>query len=493
MLDREDPQIIWVAPTVENGNGTWQSPFNTVEKALERAKPGYTIVLKSGTYSTNVTIQVSGTSLLPIRIIAEPGEQVEIHNSCWFFYDTSDLIVSNLTFRNAPHGAISVIGVCSRNKFDSLRFIDCGKTQKASCTIYFGGAGGECNIVENCHFEHVAANGADDISTTSIGLMVAEGDSDNCKPLRNHLFRKNHLINFGYGILIGSRDSNKNEYGHIVEYNNIDSCLTEGILVKCGDTRIRGNLVKNCKENSITLAAGKGSVVEANRIIDCRNGIHVNGSGHTLVNNCIVRCHANAIRVRGKVNTLAAATSNLFIESNTCIDCGTMADHRDSVAKPIAGIEIEPGTSCVIQRNLIHGKGQPYSFVDTIGFNDGENEKGIATPPEYLIDDNIASGQCDKMTGVTRHEVRFVKNEYDNFENESGYGAQGWMLRPEAYDPEVDEVDEGQHCLDPTMYDFDDEEELGFDEEERRMLFSQFFMEKSFSLDDHSDNEDTID
>ena len=79
-----------------------------------------------------------------------------IQGACWFFYDICDLIVSGFTFRDAPHGAVSVMGACLRNRFADLLFINCGTRESASCTLFFGGAGGSCNVVENCLFERPA-------------------------------------------------------------------------------------------------------------------------------------------------------------------------------------------------------------------------------------------------------------------------------------------------------------------------------------------------
>jgi threonine dehydrogenase-like Zn-dependent dehydrogenase len=107
-----------------------ENPFGSINEALQVTKPGNTIVLKNGIYRENQTIEISGTPQKPIRIVSDDNATVIIEESCWFFYDTSDLIITDLIFKNSPFGAISVIGICKRNRFDSLQFINCGSKKK---------------------------------------------------------------------------------------------------------------------------------------------------------------------------------------------------------------------------------------------------------------------------------------------------------------------------------------------------------------------------
>ncbi|NLP01077.1 MAG: hypothetical protein GX089_01140 [Fibrobacter sp.] len=428
MFDKKDPGNIWVSPGFIDGNGTWEKPYSTIKQALDRVKPGNTIILREGIYSGDLTIQVSGSASAPIRILPYEKGTVEIHESCWFFYDTSDLIISGLTFKNSPSGAISVIGKCRRNRFDSLTFICCGSADRSSCTLFFGGSGGEFNIVEGCVFNRREIKRLKPITpeNTSIGLMISEGDCDGSK-LRNHVLRRNHIINYDHGILVGSSDSSNNLYGHIVENNTIEECGSGAIAVKCGDTQVKGNLVFNCKSKSISLRAGTGSVVENNRIIDCGSGITVNGSGHTVANNCIVRCGEEAVKVCA-TDGKSIAASNILIEHNTFVDCGS----KETKSKPrIAGITIEPSTTCAVQRNLIHGQGEALHIVKSVCYIEDLQKKEISTPAQYVVQDNAASGNCKTSDGFTVVEADFASPEAGNFENTTSYGASGWVTESE--------------------------------------------------------------
>lgn len=475
MFDREDPRLIWVSPDAENGDGTFDQPYSTVENALKEVEPGNTIVLKNGIYEEDVTVQISGTLESPIRIVADENANVEISASCWFFYDTSDLIVSGLTFKGAPHGAVSVIGACQRNRFEKLLFENCGTTDSPSCTMYFGGSSAECNIVENCTF--ISNKDSYKANSTSVALMVSEGDNESGNTaIKNHIFRRNCFENYTHAILVGSNDVNANFYGHIVEYNTVSNCASDGIIIKCGDTQVRGNLIKNCKMNAIKVAAGSSSIIENNRIENCLNGIAVNGSGHTVSNNCISRCNNQAISVCGNSNSQQAAV-NLFIENNTCVDCGDIPVQSST---KISGILIEPGTTCVVSNNLISGDGIPCYVVESTQITTG-NAPGQSA--QIVITSNAASGSRGLLTGFDQISVDFADYTEGNYENNSGYGAQGWMLRPEGFNPSLDDLNSESDSFDMSAFDDEDENSDIPEDKDHQEFIESFFSEANYEDD----------
>jgi hypothetical protein len=422
LFDKSDPSILWVSAAAdESGNGTFDAPFSDIDRALAIVKPGNTIVLKPGKYSRTVSVQVSGTLRQPIRIVGENGAAAV---NAWFFYDVNNLIVSRIGFRDTPHGAISVIGACSHNRFEDLTFIDCGVDEQVSCTLFFGGSGGACNVVENCWFERRAAPAGG--GGSSIALMVAEGDNDSGTAITDHVFRKNNFVNYTTGIVVGAGDAPAGQYGHLVEYNTVDRCFGDALIIKCGDTMARGNLVQKCAGAAIAVRAGSNSVVEANRIIDSAEGISVNGAGHTVQNNCLIRCLSHGIHVRAAQETEGRnAAISLFIENNTFVNCGM--GEKGSTAANVA-IGIEKGTSGIVRKNLFSG-----NAVVTGG------------QASFVVKDNGTTGKAGD--GVEAIAVAFKDPAGDDYTNDSGYGASGWMLKPEAYDPHGDDIEgESDYC-----------------------------------------------
>jgi len=446
-FDRHDPSILWVASgNIGRGEGTYEHPFGSLEGALAITVPGSTIVLKKGIFTGDVTFDISGDFDNPIRIAAEADGEVIISGACWFFYDVCDLVVTGFTFRDSPHGSVSIMGACLRNRFADLEFINCGAGKSASCTLFFGGAGGSCNLVENCRFERNASNALRTPEKATIGLMVGEGDRANGAPITDHIIRRNRFVNYDYGILIGSDDAEAGQCGHIVEYNSVEDCSFEGILVKCGDTTVRGNLVVRCRINSIEIGAGTGSIIEANRLVDCGNGIAIYGADHTVAGNCVVRCGNHAVHAcAGSTSPLRNASLNLIIEGNTGVDCGTPSPG----AERIAGVLIDAGTSCVVERNLFSGPGIPCA--------------GAGISGSVLVADNLASHSCKAMNGVAPGDVTFTCSDGDDYSNESGYGAHGWMVLPEGFNPRQDALGESEGYTEALPEDAVNAEE--FDEE----------------------------
>jgi hypothetical protein len=450
LFDKSDPSILWVsAASNGGGNGTFEAPYADIDRALAAVRPGNTIVLKSGLYSRTVTVQVSGALQQPIRIAGEPG--AEVRNACWFFYDVNNLIVSGIGFRNAPHGAISVIGACSHNRFEELTFIDCGIGERSSCTLFFGGSGGACNVVEGCRFEQRAVP----VEGSFVALMVAEGDGDHGVAITDHVFRKNVFVNYTTAIVVGAGDAPAGQYGHLVEYNTVERCCGDALVIKCGDTHARGNLVQECSGTAIAVRAGSNSMIEANRVIDSAGGISVNGGGHTIQNNCLIRCSSEGIHVRDAltVKGLQHAATNLFIENNTFVDCGTGDNHSGAIK---SAIRIEPGTSGIVRKNLFSGK--------TAVAGDQES---------FMVGENGTTGETD--AGIERIIVGFKNPDEDDYTNDSGYGASGWMLTPDAYDPHGDDIDGGDDYCHAVIDDEDGDAAPNLEERDFDSFWERFY------------------
>ncbi|MCL2690061.1 MAG: right-handed parallel beta-helix repeat-containing protein [Chitinispirillia bacterium] len=461
--DTEDPRNIWVCADSDGSDmGTYENPFSSISAALKKAAPGQNVILMPGIYDGDETIEISGTIKEPVHITASGTGEVIIERGCWYFYDTSDLVVSGLTFKNAPNGAIYVVGNCLRNRFHNINFIDCGSTDKASCTFYFGGSGARFNLVESCNFIRSNLNSADELSAKNVvvGLMVSDGDSDN--PLTNHIIRRNNFCNYDKAVIFGAGTLPEFESGHIAEYNKIENCSFAGIAVTCGDVQIRGNLIAGCASAGIALARGGYSIVENNRVSASSLGITVNGAGHTVINNCFVRCQFAAVTACGVLG-ISEPAENLFIQNNTVINCGG-ADNG-------SGIIVELGASCIVQKNLFYG---------TAGICGCQGGKADSTDnPQVIMSDNLASHNSRQIDGVSIGDIAFSKFSDDNFQNESGYGAAGWVLSADTFDKQADEaIAEQDNYMDAYQFEDEDGEMIVPGDGELDDAFGKFFGEE---------------
>jgi parallel beta-helix repeat protein len=417
----DDPRTLWVAPSgAGKGRGTIDDPYVDLNRAVEKVLPGYTIMLKKGEYHGDCTIQKSGLIDMPIRILPETGAEVTIVGASWYLYDASDMIVEGICFRDSPLSGLSVIGACERNRFANLSFVNCGGREEMACSLFFGGDGALCNLVENCAFE--APPRSANPKALSIGLMISEGDiADRGALNKNHIFRNNTFVNFGCAIAIGSRGHTSELFGHRLENNQIRNSWGDGIRVRCGDTLVQGNIISNSGKNAISLTAGGSSTIIGNRIEDSLTGIRVLGTGHTIQNNCIIGCTREAVHVCASADENEVTATNILIEQNSCVDCGGSDGLSATV---VSGVRCDPKTTAVIQRNLFSGPGTPYEI-------EAKPIRGRATKkagPVTVAEQNIALNGCLPVRGCNPAEIAFVSAEAGNFETISEYGAHGWFV-----------------------------------------------------------------
>jgi hypothetical protein len=245
--------------------------------------------------------------------------------------------------------------------------------------------------------------------------MISEGDTEEgAKPNRNHIFRKNNFLNYGCAIVVGTRDDQYGAYSHIVENNYIRNCASDGIRIKCGDTIIRGNLLQNCTRNGISIVHGKSDIIADNRIEVCETGVYVAGHDCTLVNNCIIRSGRQGVLVETMSDEGMLQRENTIIEMNTFVDSGT-----ECHPKTCSAILLDTNSPCIIRRNIFHGKGKPYRVR-------GKRKDVVGSDTLYL-DDNKASGGSASAEGCSRLDISFSDKDADNYANQSGYGASGWV------------------------------------------------------------------
>ncbi len=149
------PSTHHVSPSAprDGGCGTEDEPFGSLDRALELAGPGSTILLHEGSYTGDFTVHKSGTITEPIRIAARTPGAAIVEGGSWYLYDVSDIILEGIAFRNTKAQALSVVGACARNAFNALAFTDCGRNSSSGCTLFFGGSGVTATVVADCRFE----------------------------------------------------------------------------------------------------------------------------------------------------------------------------------------------------------------------------------------------------------------------------------------------------------------------------------------------------
>jgi hypothetical protein len=80
-LPRSTGQTFYVSPNGNDANaGTLERPWRTIQRAVNRLRPGQRALVRGGTYRENVEINRAGTARQPITIAAFPGDRPVIES-----------------------------------------------------------------------------------------------------------------------------------------------------------------------------------------------------------------------------------------------------------------------------------------------------------------------------------------------------------------------------------------------------------------------------
>jgi hypothetical protein len=271
-------------------------------------------------------------------------------------------------------------------------------------------------------------------------------------------------------MLLGTRDTTVGQYGHLVEGNTLEHCAVDAIVVKCGDTTVHGNRLVATGRSAIALLAGASSVVVGNRVTGAANGVQVCDSGHTVAENCFVRCREQAVHVAAGLRTELPPATLIIVERNTMVDCG--------VTGRVGGVRADEGTSCIVEGNLFAGPALPY--VERRAPSDDDESGTFAT-------DNVVTDHTAPVRGCRYQAVTFADRSGGDFSNDSGSGASGWMLTNAAPPLVVESVSDEEESAEYGKAIFDAAEEASaverevdelvedVDQEDRRKL--GFFFE----------------
>lgn len=111
--------IYYIAP---NGNdhssGTLEAPWRTFDKAASEVKPGDTVFVRGGIYHESAKFTTSGTSTLPIKILAFPPEKPIIdgygtipgEGSALFSLKGDYIYASGIEVRNSAYDGVQLLG-----------------------------------------------------------------------------------------------------------------------------------------------------------------------------------------------------------------------------------------------------------------------------------------------------------------------------------------------------------------------------------------------
>ena len=333
--------------------------LDVFSEILKSARAGDTIVIANGTYSDwAVEIECSGTEDHPVTIKPQSKQGVTFTGRTNIVLSGRNIHFTGFLFDQCEH----IESPIELDRSQNCRIDDCifqhSGGEKAAITIK---PGARRNIIEHSQFI--------DIAGRSINLRVNETNNDRDIPFGN-IIRKNQFRdipplgeNGRETVKIGQSQPTNGHIraGTLVEENSFVRCNGEGEIIsnKCAANIYRRNTFTDC-DGELVMRGGRDCLIEANRLINCRGGIRLSGSHHTVRDNVIINSRGTGIRLLfGMTKEQGGhyqAPSHCTIENNTIINAAQagilIGDGKDKDWKE-KGIQNVPPSENHFRNNLV--------------------------------------------------------------------------------------------------------------------------------------------
>jgi poly(beta-D-mannuronate) lyase len=350
---------------------------------LSDTAPGETFVLDAGNYSdVAITIDGCGEPDRPITIKCEAGSVILTGRSS-IRVAGAHLVLKGLTF----DGCVLNESCITFEGAEDCRVVDClfthSEGSKAAIRIMDGA---HRNVVENCEFAH--------LEQRSVQVVTGAGDSPTDNRIVGNCFRDIPPIPSGNGRETIQIGQNQPQWGHleprtIIERNRFLRCDGEIEIIsnKSSKNYYRHNLFMDC-QGEVVMRGGSYCEVHGNRHVNCKGGIRLSGTHHTVTHNVIENC-ANGFRtlygMTIELGGLYQATADCLVAHNTVIGTGktglTVGLNR-MMDRDEKGIAKHPPTG--------------NRFVNNVFDSDSGTHLVVVEAPDNEVTDNLFAGSADK-------------------------------------------------------------------------------------------------
>ena len=369
------PHTYYVTTTGSDVNtGMVDAPFKSITKALSKAIPGDTVMVRGGTYYETIKFQKSGTSDARITLKAYPGERPVIDGK---YMQITGYWEGLLTFSNVRFITLDGFDVC--NVVTAAPYVDPeGITIKNGCN----------NItIRNCNIYNIKSNATSD-GWRGAHAIVVLGNSDQS-------VTRNIVID---GCTIHDTQTGTSETltiagnvdGFTISHNKLYDVENIGIIIAGGDNlNPTGNVATNYARNgvisdnevynnshsrspqfwgehaygaiAIYVCGGANTIIERNKVYDSDRGIGlVSESNIYPTKDCIVRnnfvynCWRTGIYMGDYLNYTTGGTKNCYVVNNTLFQNNRVAGAFDEIEGEIRLTENCTGN--VIRNNIIYAR-----------------------------------------------------------------------------------------------------------------------------------------
>jgi hypothetical protein len=275
-----------ISPSGSDTNlGTKESPWRTIQFAVDSVAPGDTVYIHAGTYTESITFSISGTPGAPINFTGLQNENVIIKGDIEIQRGTAYIAISNLTLEDFPIWGITVTGDNHHITLSELNIVG------GECGIHFtyGDSGqppvegpvsditlensiiknplytavdctpGPCNQMIFRNLEITGAGIAGESFWGADGIAIERGSTilvEGCYVYGNG----------GDGIDLNSRDFNGNVQGIIVRRNEVACNRRNGIKLWAGG-KMENNVLWGQGDTPVAIGAYPGTYEVINNTI----------------------------------------------------------------------------------------------------------------------------------------------------------------------------------------------------------------------------------
>lgn len=376
----------------DSNPGSLQSPFKTIQKALDYTTPGDTVSIRGGTYKEKVTVKTSGTFGNPITIKNYENERAILDGTgisgsyILYIYNKNYITVKGLEICNNSLGH-TPIGIFIEGYGDGIQILDNKVYGIKSTRDAHGIAAYGTNGTKSINNILIQGNEVYNCILGSSESLVVNGNVENFKILNNKVHDNDNI-----GICcIGFEDtapSNDQARNGLVSDNTVYNITSKNNIAYKGET---------CSDG-IYVDGGKDIVIQKNVVYNCDIGIevaseHLNkiSSNMLVKNNLVYGCGLFGLSIGGAYSENGYA-DNCTFRNNTF--------YNNSV-----GINIQKTMKNYIINNIVYDK-------DTLCYGKiGSN----------VIKDNLwysPDGNSEKLTPFA--DPKFIDAGKYNFRISSG-------------------------------------------------------------------------
>ncbi len=375
----------------DDGDGTSQQPFCTINTAAMKVVAGDNVTVKAGTYPEYIVLQQSGTSGAPITFAAAAGETVVISDQTngfklpgvsWITIDgfnvdntsstavlldsSANIVLRNNSISNADNHGIEIkacndITIDTNDIADSLGYgiyardsfnITLSNSHVSGSGLPFQGLVRKGVYFNNTVDSIISGNISE--SNTNTGIYLSNGSSNN--QIINNTTYNNARVYVRAAPGIELRSSPNNIIEANISYINEDTGIQ--IYPGASNNLVVNNVSYNNGDHGIDVLNAPNNRIISNTVFNnLTSGINIEGSSTdtTIANNISVDNALNSPRTRGNIrvdnDAMQGTTLNydlLFLsESGTMVTWGTtgyssLSDFQTATTQETQGIEADP-------------------------------------------------------------------------------------------------------------------------------------------------------